>query len=385
MSGTGTGGSDESRLVCAVAPHFELPGEFLGAARIGSGHIHETFVARCKTSGSPARFVVQRLNGYVFRDLPALMENWVRVTSHQRARLEERGVPDAERRCLTPVPARAGGFHHVDSEGGFWRAFPYLEGTRSVNEVENPEHARRASRAFGDFALQLSDLGGPPLAETIPRFHDLAHRAAALERAAREDVRGRAAGVRDEVERAAEAVAWTQDALAAAGFAECPSRVVHNDCKINNVMFDEKSGEALCVIDLDTVMHGTLLNDFGQLVRTSTCDSPEDELRLDTMRVDPALYRAVVGGYLAGAGPLLTPLELDLLHLAGPMITLEDAVRFLTDHLEGDPYYRIHREGHNRDRARAQLQLFALLQRDRDAARALVAEVAGSGQGGRLA
>jgi Ser/Thr protein kinase RdoA (MazF antagonist) len=158
--------------------------------------------------------------------------------------------------------------------------------------------------------------------------------------------------------------------------ARIPRRVVHNDCKINNVLMDDATGEGLCVIDLDTVMEGTVLYDFGDLVRTAACPSPEDEVELARMRIDPDLFRSLAEGYLAGAGRLLTEEELALLPLAGPLMALETGVRFLTDHLSGDPYFRVHREGHNLDRARAQLRLVELLLQEVEAARRLIARAA---------
>lgn len=364
-------GAAQERLR-AVGRAFALPGRFAGASRHGSGHIHDTFVARYDEGGKARRFVHQRLNTRVFRDPEGLMANVARVTGHLRARLAARGVPDLERRALRLQSAADGRLFHVDADGSYWRTTPYLEGTRSVDAVESPDQAHEAARAFGHFAALLSDLPAPPLAETIPHFHDLARRLAALEAAVRADPCGRAAGVASELALVRERHGALARELTAAG--ELPRRVVHNDCKINNLLLDAASGEGLCVVDLDTVMEGTLLCDFGELVRTGTCRAPEDERELARIQFDLGLFESLARGYLAGFSGL-DEAELRALPLAGPLLTLENAVRFLTDHLEGDGYFRIRRPGHNLERARAQLTLAARMAERLGAARRAVEAV----------
>ncbi len=302
------------------------------------------------------------------------MDNLVRITRHQRGLLEAAGVPDAERRCLQLVPTRDGLPFHVAPDGGTWRTFRFLEGARSRDTIEGPTQAFEVARAFGRFAAALRDLPPPPLAITIPDFHDLRSRFEAFQRAVEADSHHRAASVPAEIDRAA---AWFHDLerlLAERGFEGLPRRVVHNDCKINNVMLDEASGEGLCVIDLDTVMDGTVLCDFGELVRTGTSRSPEDEVDLGSIHFELELFRAATRGYLAGAAPLLSAEEIGILPLSGPVMALENAIRFLTDHLEGDVYFRVHREGHNLDRFRAQLRLVELMNEKLERMRAIVDE-----------
>ena len=343
--------------VRAIAPHFAIAGELRRAAPHGSGHIHETFVAEYEGAGAVRRFLHQRLNTNIFRDAEGLMRNVVRVTDHLRAALLRRGAADPERRCLRVVPTRGGDPLHVDARGETWRTYVLVEGAHSVDNCQRPEQAFQAARAFGAFAADLADLDAKTLVEIIPGFHDLSARAAALERALRADASRRASDVGPEIERSRTQLARVKRALDARGAAGAPRRVVHNDCKINNVLFDDASGEGLCVIDLDTVMPGSVLCDFGDLVRTAACPTPEDETDLSRVRFDLALFRELARGYRSGAGLLLTPAELRLLPLAGPMLTLENALRFLTDHLEGDVYFRTRRPGHNLDRCRAQLRL----------------------------
>jgi len=358
----------------AIGAAFQIPGHFAEASPVKFGHIHDTFAATYREGETPRRYIHQRLNGRVFPDLGALMDNVARVTRHQWELLRSEGAPDAERRCLRLVSTRDGLPFHVDDAGGTWRTFRFLEGARSRDTIEEPAQAYQVARAFGAFAATLRDLPEPSLAITIPGFHDLGARFAVFEEALAADSHQRAASVPAEIERAA---GWFQDLeqlLAQGGFAELPRRIVHNDCKINNVMLDDVTGEGLCVIDLDTVMEGTVLCDFGELVRTGTSRSPEDEVDLASIRFELELFLAATRGYLAGAGPLLGAGEIGILPLAGPVMALENAIRFLTDHLRGDLYFRVHRKGHNLDRFRAQLRLVELMSERRAEMRAIVEE-----------
>ena len=305
------------------------------------------------------------------------MQNWLRVTEHVRAALAREGKTDLERRCLRAIPARSGGPFHTDEGGAVWRSFAFIERARSFDVPPGPAEAQEAARAFGAFAAQLADLDPASVAEPIPHFHDFAHRVATFEAAVAADAHGRASAASDAIDGARRLASEVERTLASEGAAALPRRVVHNDCKLNNVLFDEASGEGLCVIDLDTVMPGSVLADFGDLARTAACPAPEDETDLSRVRVDAALYGALVRGYLAGTGALLEPVEIALLPLAGPLIALETGIRFLTDHLAGDVYFRIHRPGHNLDRARVQMRLTEQLLAGVGEARRLV-EVGGA-------
>ncbi len=364
-SGSGSSGAGPSAAGAPgeIALRFELPGPLADVAPLGSGHIHETFVARCAGArgGAPARVVLQRINTRVFRDPEALMRNLARIAAHLRQRLVRRGTPAPERRILAPIPTRAGALLARDEAGGAWRAFPFQEGTRACDAVESPAQAYQGARAFGAYAALLSDLPPPPLVETIPDFHDLPRRRAALDRAARRDPHGRRGEAADALARCEGGFALLAAELARAGGERLPRRTLHNDCKLNNVLFDLASGEGLCVIDLDTTMPGTILCDFGELVRTAASPAAEDEVEPGRVALDLELFSALARGYLAGAGGLLSPEELAALPLAGPVLALENAIRFLTDHLEGDVYFRIHRPGHNLDRCLSQLLRVELL------------------------
>ncbi len=361
----------------AIGAAFGIPGKLVRAEAHGSGHIHETFIARYLHQGTETRFVHQRLNTGIFRDPAGLMENVARITGHLREKLEQRGVASPERRCLTLVPARDGRPCHVDNDGGVWRTFGFIEGSRTLDVLERREQAFEVARAFGAFAEMLADLPPPPLRITIPDFHDLGRRFSALDSAARADANGRTATAQAEIDRARRCYEQVRGELDGLGGA-LPRRVFHHDCKVNNVLLDAGSGEALCVIDLDTSMPGTVLSDFGELVRSGTCRSPEDTRDLAAMRLEPALFEALARGYLEGAGSLLGDAERHALPVAGAVLTLMNAIRFLTDHLEGDSYFRIQRPGHNLDRARAQLRLLELLLEDLERARRVMEAAGGS-------
>ena len=334
-----------------------LPDHALETAEVlKRGHIHDTIVARCSSAAGPSRFVVQRINAGVFAEPEALERNLTCVTDHLFAALRARGASDPERRALRPVRSPAGRALHHSADGGWWRAFPFIEGTHAIDTPESPAQAERAARAFGGFIADLADLDPAQLAETIPRFHDLAARRVALEDAVRSDLVGRARDVSTELDAAFRAA---DGILAASELAPgaLPRRVVHNDCKLNNLLLDDRSDEALCVVDLDTVMPGTVLFDFGELARTGACPAAEDERDLARVRLDPELFGALASGFAAGTRGLLDAAEIRALALAGPLMALENGVRFLTDHLDGDRYFRIARPGHNLDRARSQLRL----------------------------
>jgi aminoglycoside phosphotransferase (APT) family kinase protein len=355
-----------------VAAAFELPGRWVGSRPYGSGWINETLLVEMEEGGRRTRWIQQRINDRVFREPARVMENVARVTEHQQAALARRRAPDASRRALRLVPARAGGFAYVDAEGGWWRTFHFIEGASSRDAVSSAVEAGAAAEAFGRFLAELADLPGPRLHETIPRFHDARARFEQLCAAAAADAHGRLAGCREELERvlAAEPLVARLEELVASG--ALPERVSHNDTKINNVLIDDASGEGVCVIDLDTVMSGNALYDFGDLARRAASPVAEDERDLAKVRVAPELFAALVAGWLRGAGACLVPAERSELVFASQLMTLVIGMRFLSDHLAGDVYFRIQRPGQNLDLARTQLALLADFERQGDVLRRIV-------------
>jgi hypothetical protein len=350
----------------AVAGQFAIHGEFVSAAPYGSGHINDTFCAVFQQAGVPVRYILQRINHHIFKQPVALMENVQRVTAHLARKVA--GEPDASRRVLTLVPARDGQAWHVDAAGNHWRAYLFIERARTYDAVESAEQAFKAARAFGEFQRQLADLPAPRLHDTIPDFHHTPKRFAALEAAIRADAAGRAKLARAEIDFALAHQPMTRVLLEA----NLPERVTHNDTKFNNVMLDEATGEGICVIDLDTVMPGLALYDFGDMVRTTTSPAKEDERDLTKVTMQFPMFEALVRGYLAAAGGFLTPAEKQRLAFSGKLITFEIGIRFLTDYLAGDVYFKVHRDGHNLDRCRTQFKLVESIAQQEDAMNKLV-------------
>jgi len=337
--------------VRAIARHFHLHGEFREAAPYGSGHINDTYCASFDQAGTPVRYILQRINHNVFKNPVALMENVQRVTTHLATKVA--GEADASRRVLTLAPTRDGLAYHRDPQGNYWRAYLFIEKARTYDAVESPAQAFQAARAFGRFQQQLADLPAPRLHDTIPDFHHTPKRFVALEAAIAADAVGRAKLAKPEIEFALRHKPITGVLLEA----KLPERVTHNDTKFNNVMLDDATGEGLCVIDLDTLMPGLALYDFGDMVRTTTSPAREDERDLSKVTMQFPMFEALVRGYLESAGGFFTKAEKQLLPFSGKLITFEIGIRFLTDYLAGDTYFKVHREGHNLDRCRTQFRL----------------------------
>ncbi len=355
----------------SIVGRFEVPGDVLAIARMPGGHINDSYVVTLQSGRDTRRYLLQRLNPSVFPNPDQVMENIERVIAHLQRALRPTGGADVERRVLTLVRTRVGATHVLDAAGAAWRLYPWIEGARVVESVESPKQARQAGRAFGMFQRTLADYSGPRLHETIPRFHDTPRRYESLERAIEDDSLGRAKTAGPEIEFAESRRSLAGAFVDARSRGELPERIVHNDAKIGNVLFDDSTGEALCVVDLDTVMPGLSLHDFGDMVRSMTCRAPEDATDLSDVRVDPSLFEALATGYLENAGSFLTSAEREHLVAAGKVITLEQGIRFLTDYLTGDRYYRTSRPNQNLDRCRTQ---FALL-RSIEAEEAILARI----------
>ena len=352
--------------VRAAALGFAIDGEFATAAPYGSGHINDSYCAVFQRNGTSSRYILQRINHHIFKNPVTLMENIERVTAHLAAQVA--GLPDRRRRVLTLIPARSGGVLHVDESGDFWRAYVFIDRATTYDSVESASQAFQAARAFGEFQRMLADLPAPRLHDTIPDFHHTPKRFAALEQAIAADVAGRVVQADSEIE-----FALARKSLAGVLLeADLPERVTHNDTKINNVLLDDATGEGTCVIDLDTVMPGLAAYDFGDMVRTATCPAPEDERDLEKVRMEFPLFEALARGYLATAAGFLTPAERESLAVAGKLITFEIGIRFLTDHLSGDTYFKVHRPGHNLDRCRAQFALLESIEQQEDRIRHLL-------------
>ena len=355
----------------AAASKFEFRGAVSGLTPHGGGHINDTFLVTCQSPEAQARYILQHINRHVFHDPVAVMQNIQRVTAHLAA--QAAGQPDGERRALCLVPARNGRNWYVDEQGETWRAYRLIENARTYETATSPDQAFQAARAFGHFQQQLATLPPPRLHETIPDFHNTPKRFAALEQAVAADAAGRAALAKPEIEFARSRQLITGVLLEAI----LPERITHNDTKFNNVLLDDRTGEAVCVIDLDTVMPGLALYDFGDMVRTTTSPAKEDEQDLSQVTMQFPMFEALVRGYLESAGAFLTAAERKHLAFSGKLITFEIGIRFLADFLAGDTYFKVHREGHNLDRCRTQFKLVESIERQEEEMNRLVESIAG--------
>ena len=348
----------------AVVSRFAIPGECASIESFERGHIHDTFVSTWRQpGGDTVRYLHQRVNDSVFTDVPALMNNIAHVTGHL-ARCY--GAPESEghMRALELVPTTQGSIYLGDDDAP-WRTYVFIEGTRSFDRCDDPKRAHEAARAFGQFQADLADLDISTLRETIPHFFSSPYRLQQLDTAIREDRVGRVASAMVEctfVQQRREMVGVIERAMQNGEF---PQRIVHGDTKLNNLLFEEASGRAVCVVDLDTCMPGWSLYDFGDLVRFTAARCAEDEPDLARAGTDFELFRALVAGYLEGAGAILTPREIELLPLAARLVTLTVGMRFLADHLAGDRYFKVSRENHNLDRARVQFAMVRDMERQR--------------------
>jgi thiamine kinase-like enzyme len=335
----------------AVASQFQISGQFVGAIPYGSGHINESYRATFHQAGVPVRYILQRINQTIFKDPVAVMENIQRVTSHLAAKIS--GEPDRDRLVLTLVPARDEKAWYVDAEGNHWRAYRFIEQAHTYDAVESPDQAFQAAKAFGRLQELLVHFPSPPLHETIPDFHHTPKRFIALEQAIASDVAKRSIIAKREIEFAFKHRSIVSVLLDA----NLPQRIAHNDTKFNNVLLDDITGEGICVIDLDTVMPGLVLHDFGDMVRSTTSPAREDERDLSRVTMQFSMFEALVRGYLASTASFLTTAEKQLLVSSSKLMTFEQGVRFLTDYLAGDVYYKVHHDEHNLDRCRTQFKL----------------------------
>jgi hypothetical protein len=356
---------DSTKSVCSVVAdsirnigdQFAIHGTFVGCKENDSGHINTTYLVTYEnTDGSRQRYILQRINDNVFKTPQAVMRNVECVTRHINGKVL-RVKKDMGGQTLNLYPSRDGHFWVQGSDGGIWRCYNFIEGCRTYDVVENERQAYQAAHAFGSFQCLVSDLPAREIEETIPEFHHTAKRFQRLMDVAKVDSLGRLAAVRAEFAMICEREGMTGVLIDLMQRGKIPMRITHNDTKINNVMIDAETDVAVCVIDLDTVMPGLSLYDFGDLVRSAVSPAAEDEQDLSRVCVRMPIYKALVEGYLDAAGSFLNDIEVEHLTFSGKLIALEVGIRFLTDYLEGDVYFKTQREGHNLDRCRTQLAL----------------------------
>ena len=340
-----------------ISRHFQIYGEIQHAETFKIGHINETYSATYEQGGTRVRYIHQKINKRVFKNPPTVMKNLMRVTTHIRRKLEAERAGDITRRSLIVIPTRDGQSYFQNGDGEYWRTFVFIEGVQTFEAVQTPQQAFEAGRAFGEFQSHLVDLPDGRLLETIPDFHHTRKRFQALQAAIQKDHFNRAKEAAEEIAFVNAHDGMVDVIRQAMEKGRIPERVTHNDTKFNNVMLDIRTGEAKCVVDLDTVMPGLALYAFGDLVRTTTSPAKEDERDLTKVQMQLPLFAALARGYLATAGAFLTKAEKQHLVTAGKLITFEIGIRFLTDFLEGDVYFKVHRAGHNLDRCRTQFKL----------------------------
>ena len=338
---------------------YDFGGTVESTSRFGEGHINDTFrVDARRPDGSVCRSILQRVSPVAFKEPDKLMENIVNVTEHLSREITRLGG-DPTRETLSVLRTRDGAASVTDSTGGVWRAFPFVEGTVCYQSAETPELFAASGRAFGRFQRLLGDYPAQTLHETIPNFHNTEDRLQKFKAVLAADPLGRAKDCGPEIQFVLDREADCSVALNAMREGTLPLRVTHNDTKLNNVLMDEKTHEGLCIIDLDTVMPGLVIYDFGDSIRFGANHSAEDERDLSKVNLDVELFSAYTAAFLEGAGGSLTNEEIDYLPWGAKLMTLECGIRFLTDYIDGDHYFHISREAQNLDRCRTQFKLVA--------------------------
>jgi len=341
----------------AILKQFAIDEDMVSAVPFGNGHINDTL--KVTNSKGEIKYILQRINHHIFTNVDMLQNNIFTVTSHIREKLVARGEQDVDRKVLTFIPAKDGKLYHFDGDS-YWRVCLFIPRSKSFEEV-TPQLSYEAGKAFGDFQTMLSDLPADALGETIPNFHNMEFRLKQFRDAVEANAAGRLEEVKDlvaEIEKRAKDMC-IQEELYREG--KLKKRTNHCDTKVNNIMFDEE-GKVLCVIDLDTVMPGFVLSDIGDFIRTGANTGAEDDENLDNVEVNLEIFEAYTRGYMETAKAFLTPQEIKLLPYGGRLLTYMQTVRFLTDYINGDTYYKIHSPKHNLVRTKAQFKLLLSLE-----------------------
>ena len=339
-----------------ILDFYGIKENFVGGEDFGSGHINDTILLRYDINGEEKRLVLQKINKYVFHHPDELMMNTIAITDHIRKKLIACGG-DPEREVVNVVYAPNGDSFFIDEDGEYWRITKYIENAASYDMVRSPRDFYESGRAYGNFQSQLSDFPAETLYYTIPEFHDTRARFGYFKKVLAEDALGRAASCRPEIDfilGREDLAVYTMESF---DRGEIPIRVTHNDTKLNNLMIDNDTGRAVCVIDLDTVMPGFAITDFGDAVRFGTCTAAEDEPDIGKVRCDLVLYEEFTRGCIEGCADKLTQHEIDALPMGAVAVTYELAMRFLTDYLIGDKYFKTDYPEHNLVRTRTQIKM----------------------------
>lgn len=357
-------------LVKALS-NFQIDGELVSVEPYGFGHINRTFLAVYNNCGETKRFILQQINSKLFNPVENLMSNIELVTEFNRKRISERGG-NPDRESLTIVRTKEGKTFYKDENENYFRVYIFIEQTVAYQTVSNPKDFYYSAIAFGNFANLLAEFDASKLYETIPNFHNTVKRFNDFKKAVSEDVLNRAKDCEKEIKFIMDREFYYSKIVNMLNSGEMPLRVTHNDTKLNNVLLDDKTGEPVAVIDLDTMMPGSLCYDFGDSIRFGCNPCEEDEKDLSKVNFRFDLYKVYLDGYLTALGDSITQIEKDNLALGSIMMTIECGMRFLADYLSGDTYFRTSREGQNLDRARTQLKLVSDMEKIFDEMNALV-------------
>lgn len=360
--------------ICALSEHFAVEGNPVEVAECNNGHINHTFFVTLNNDGEKSRYVLQRINTSIFTDYRGLMNNISAVTEYLREKYRLDGYADYERRTLTVIPSTKGENYYVDDLGNVWRMYKCIENATCYQAVESDEMFKKVGAAFGRFQKDLADFDASVLCETIKNFHNTESRLSDLYKAIEENKAGRADSIKAEIEFVSSRADLCSSIVSKIQSGEIPLRVTHNDTKLNNIMMDDASGEGICILDLDTVMPGSALYDFGDSIRFGASSAAEDETDLSKVYMREDMFRAFADGFLCAVGDSLTDNEIRMLPLGAVVITLETGIRFLTDYLNGDTYFKTAYPEHNLDRARNQFKLVSDMEGKADAMNAAVAQ-----------
>lgn len=362
--------------IAAIAAAFRPNEKILLAEPFGEGHINDTYAVTFQNSGNSAcHEILQRINTHVFTDPAGLMRNICQVTKFLGDKIRANGG-DPLRETLAVENTADGKSFYTDKDGGCWRMYPFIEGTISCQKCRCERDFYECGVSFGNFQRMLADYPTEKLVETIPDFHNTRKRFETFKQAVRDDVAGRVKEADPEIRFAMDREAEAGEIVAMLEDGRLPKRVTHNDTKLNNILLDAKTGRGVCVIDLDTVMPGAACYDFGDCIRFGASTAAEDETDLSKVRMSLPLYKVFTEGYLSVAGPSLTPEEIDSLPVGAKLMTFECGMRFLTDFLSGDTYFKISRPNQNLDRCRTQFKLVADMETKMPEMRAIVRNAA---------
>lgn len=363
------------RQIQEAVQAFLLPGVVSECCRYGNGHINDTFCLTMDTEKDRQRFILQRINTHVFQDPKGLMQNISGVTQFLRREILAKGG-DPDRETLTLILTKNGDCCYCDSAGFWWRVYRFIENASTYDVVKKPEDFYQSARAFGRFQRLLAGFPAAKLTETIPNFHNTPVRFQTFLQAVRQDLCGRAGQVQKEIRFVLERERDIPVIMDLLHDGRMPLRVTHNDTKLNNIMLDDETGKAICVIDLDTIMPGASVFDYGDSIRFGANTGEEDEQDLSKVSLSLELFKTYTTGFLEGCEGSLTDLELAMLPMGAKLMTLECGIRFLTDYLQGDTYFRTHREGQNLDRCRSQFALVADMEQKWDQMHKIAADAA---------